>query len=135
VGTVVGFVYSGLDLGSAMTPPFLGFLLDHHHPRCIFIFTAGILLLAISTVSWSAATRYAACAHCSCCSAFTVETDQAELRARIGKREIRHCRLRFGSTRVRLLDAEFRRDLVGSAEVDAAISRARECGFSETVAV
>ncbi|TMJ64268.1 MAG: MFS transporter, partial [Alphaproteobacteria bacterium] len=48
-GTVVGFVYSGLDLGSAMTPPFLGFLLDHHHPRLIFIFTAGILLLAIST--------------------------------------------------------------------------------------
>ena len=36
VGTVVGFVYSGLDLGSAMTAPFLGFLLDHHHPRCIF---------------------------------------------------------------------------------------------------
>jgi FSR family fosmidomycin resistance protein-like MFS transporter len=49
MGTVVGFVYSGLDLGSAMTPPFLGFLLDHHHPRLIFIFTAGILLLAICT--------------------------------------------------------------------------------------
>src|SRR5437868_6108279 len=48
-GTVVGFVYSGLDLGSAMTPPFLGFLLDHHLPRLIFVFTAGILLVAIST--------------------------------------------------------------------------------------
>jgi FSR family fosmidomycin resistance protein-like MFS transporter len=49
MGTVVGFVYSGLDLGSAVTPPFLGFLLDHHLPRLIFVFTAGILLLAIST--------------------------------------------------------------------------------------
>ena len=49
MGTVVGFVYSGLDLGSAVTPPFLGFLLDHHLPRLIFVFTAGILLLAISS--------------------------------------------------------------------------------------
>ena len=48
-GTIFGFVYSGLDLGSAMTPPFLGFLLDHHLPRLIFVFTAGILILAIST--------------------------------------------------------------------------------------
>jgi MFS transporter, FSR family, fosmidomycin resistance protein len=48
-GTVFGFVYSGLDLGSAMTPPFLGFLLDHHLARLVFVFTAGILLLAIST--------------------------------------------------------------------------------------
>jgi len=49
MGTVVGFVYSGLDFGSALTPPFLGFLLDHQHPRLIFVFTAGILLLAISS--------------------------------------------------------------------------------------
>src|SRR5207245_3390469 len=48
-GTVFGFVYSGLDLGSAVTPPFLGFLLDHHLPRLIFVFTAGILILSIST--------------------------------------------------------------------------------------
>jgi MFS family permease len=50
MGTVVGFVYSGLDFGSALAPPFLGFLLDHHRPRLIFMFTAGILLLAISSV-------------------------------------------------------------------------------------
>ena len=48
-GTLFGFVYSGLDLGSAMTPPFLGFLLDHNLPRLIFAFTAGILLVAIGT--------------------------------------------------------------------------------------
>jgi MFS transporter, FSR family, fosmidomycin resistance protein len=49
MGTVVGFVYSGLDLGSAVTPPFLGFLLDRNLARLIFVFTAGILLLAIGT--------------------------------------------------------------------------------------
>jgi len=49
MGTVVGFVYSGLDFGSALTPPFLGFLLDHQLPRLIFVLTAGILLLAISS--------------------------------------------------------------------------------------
>jgi MFS transporter, FSR family, fosmidomycin resistance protein len=48
-GTVFGFVYSGLDLGSAVTPPFLGLLLDHHLPRLIFVITAGVLLLAITT--------------------------------------------------------------------------------------
>jgi hypothetical protein len=56
-GTVFGFVYSGLDLGSAVTPPFLGLLLDHHLPRLIFVFTAGILLLATRPPSWSA-TKY-----------------------------------------------------------------------------
>lgn len=49
MGTVVGFVYSGLDFGSALTPPFLGFLLDHQRPRLIFVFTAGILVLAIGS--------------------------------------------------------------------------------------
>jgi hypothetical protein len=49
MGAVVGFVYSGLDLGSAVTPPFLGFLLDHHLPHLIFVVTAGVLLVAIST--------------------------------------------------------------------------------------
>jgi MFS family permease len=48
-GTVFGFVYSGLDLGSAMTPPFLGLLLDHHQPRLVFVFAGVILLLATSS--------------------------------------------------------------------------------------
>jgi FSR family fosmidomycin resistance protein-like MFS transporter len=48
-GTVFGFVYSGLDLGSAMTPPFLGLLLDHHLPRLVFVFATVILLLATSS--------------------------------------------------------------------------------------
>jgi MFS transporter, FSR family, fosmidomycin resistance protein len=48
-GTVFGFVYSGLDLGSAVTPPFLGLLLDHHLPRLVFVFASVVLLLATSS--------------------------------------------------------------------------------------
>lgn len=48
-GKVFGFVYSGLDLGSAATPPFLGLLLDHHLPRLVFVVSAAALLLAIGT--------------------------------------------------------------------------------------
>jgi MFS transporter, FSR family, fosmidomycin resistance protein len=48
-GRVFGFVYSGLDLGSAMTPPLLGLMLDHQLPRLVFVFAAVILLLATSS--------------------------------------------------------------------------------------
>lgn len=48
-GKVFGFVYSGLDLGSAVTPPFLGLLLDHQLPRLVFVAVAAALFLAIST--------------------------------------------------------------------------------------
>ncbi len=48
-GRVFGFVYSGLDLGSAITPPFLGLLLDHHLPRLVFVFATIILVLATSS--------------------------------------------------------------------------------------
>ncbi|HEV2302562.1 MAG TPA: MFS transporter [Stellaceae bacterium] len=48
-GKVFGFVYSGLDLGSAITPPFLGLLIDHQLPRFVFVAVAAALFLAIST--------------------------------------------------------------------------------------
>jgi MFS family permease len=48
-GKVFGFVYSGLDLGSAVAPPFLGLLLDHHLPRLVFVVVAVALLLAVGT--------------------------------------------------------------------------------------
>ena len=48
-GRVFGFVYSGLDLGSAITPPFLGLLLDHHQPRLVFVVATVVLLLATSS--------------------------------------------------------------------------------------
>jgi FSR family fosmidomycin resistance protein-like MFS transporter len=48
-GKVFGFVYSGLDLGSAIAPGLLGALLDHHAPFYVFAVAAMALTLAIST--------------------------------------------------------------------------------------
>jgi MFS transporter, FSR family, fosmidomycin resistance protein len=48
-GKVFGFVYSGLDLGSAIAPVLLGALLDHRAPFYVFAVAAMALTLAIST--------------------------------------------------------------------------------------
>ncbi len=48
-GKVFGFVYSGLDLGAAIAPPFLGLLLDHGRPRLVFVVSAAALFVAIAT--------------------------------------------------------------------------------------
>lgn len=48
-GKVFGFVYSGLDLGSAITPAILGFLLDRQMPFSVFVVSAAALVLAIAT--------------------------------------------------------------------------------------
>jgi MFS transporter, FSR family, fosmidomycin resistance protein len=47
-GKVFGFVYSGLDLGSALVPPLLGLLLDHDLPLGFFAVTAVALALCIA---------------------------------------------------------------------------------------
>jgi MFS family permease len=49
-GKVYGFVYSGLDLGSSITPLVFGWLLDLGAPRTIFVVAAGLMLLTIVTV-------------------------------------------------------------------------------------
>jgi FSR family fosmidomycin resistance protein-like MFS transporter len=48
-GKVYGFVYSGLDLGSCLTPLLFGWLLDHGEPRMIFVTSAAFMLLTIAT--------------------------------------------------------------------------------------
>ena len=48
-GKVFGFVYSGLDLGAAVTPPVLGFFLDRGEPRMVFVLAAATLALTIVT--------------------------------------------------------------------------------------
>jgi MFS transporter, FSR family, fosmidomycin resistance protein len=48
-GKVFGFVYSGLDLGGAVTPPVLGIFLDRGEPRMVFVFSAVALALTITT--------------------------------------------------------------------------------------
>jgi MFS family permease len=49
-GKVFGFVYSGLDLGSLLTPVVFGWLLDRGKPRMIFLLAAAVMLLTIVTV-------------------------------------------------------------------------------------
>ncbi|MDX2307832.1 MAG: MFS transporter [Hyphomicrobium sp.] len=49
-GRVYGFVYSGLDIGSAATPVVFGWLLDHGHPQTIFVAVGAVLAVAVVTV-------------------------------------------------------------------------------------
>ena len=49
-GKVYGFVYSGLDLGSSLTPLLFGWLLDRGEARMVFVASAGFMLLTIATV-------------------------------------------------------------------------------------
>jgi len=49
-GKVFGFVYSGLDLGSLVSPVAYGWLLDRGEPRAMFVVVAALLLVTIVTV-------------------------------------------------------------------------------------
>ena len=49
-GKVFGFVYSGLDLGSCLTPLAFGWLLDHGDPRMLFVAVGVLMLGTIGTV-------------------------------------------------------------------------------------
>ena len=49
-GKVFGFVYSGLDLGSCLTPLAFGWLLDHGDPRLLFVAVGILMLCTIATV-------------------------------------------------------------------------------------
>jgi MFS family permease len=48
-GKVFGFVYSGLDAGSALAPLIIGRLLDHQQPTLVFWMMALALAAAIFT--------------------------------------------------------------------------------------
>lgn len=49
-GRVFGVVYSGIDLGAAVAPIFLGMLMDRDMPLGIFVIAAGALAAAIGVV-------------------------------------------------------------------------------------
>ena len=49
-GKVFGFAYSGLDLGSCLTPLAFGWLLDHADPRWLFVAVGTLMLCTIGTV-------------------------------------------------------------------------------------
>lgn len=44
-GKVYGFVYSGIDLGSSVGPPLVGWLVDTGRPQLVFMVSAGALFL------------------------------------------------------------------------------------------
>ena len=48
-GKVFGFVYSGLDVGTALVPPLFGWFIDTGRPRAVFL--VGALLFALTIVS------------------------------------------------------------------------------------
>jgi MFS family permease len=50
-GRVFGFVYSGLDIGGAIAPLIVGYLLDHGQPRSVLLMTAGFLVLGILAIA------------------------------------------------------------------------------------
>ncbi|HEY8068731.1 MAG TPA: MFS transporter [Burkholderiales bacterium] len=49
-GKVYGFVYSGLDVGSMLTPVLFGWMLDHNHAQAVFYSVVIALVLTIATV-------------------------------------------------------------------------------------
>jgi MFS family permease len=49
-GKVYGFVYSGLDVGSMVTPVAFGWLLDRGEPSAVFYAVVAVLVLSILTV-------------------------------------------------------------------------------------
>jgi MFS family permease len=51
-GRVYGTVYSGLDVGLAVSPLLFGWLMDHGMPRGVFAGAAGALILAILAGLW-----------------------------------------------------------------------------------
>lgn len=48
-GKVFGFVYSGLDVGTALVPPLFGWFIDAGHPRAVFL--VGALLFGLTIFS------------------------------------------------------------------------------------
>ena len=50
-GRVYGTVYSGLDLGFAVSAPVFGWLMDHHAPAGIFAGAAACLALGITSAT------------------------------------------------------------------------------------
>lgn len=49
-GRIFGFVYSGLDLGSATMPLILGYVIEHGSPNAVFYAVSALLLLTSLTV-------------------------------------------------------------------------------------
>jgi MFS transporter, FSR family, fosmidomycin resistance protein len=58
-GKVFGFVTTGFHIGGMVAPVIFGQLLDHGHPRMVFLYIAGCALVAVATVAFGMSGRRA----------------------------------------------------------------------------
>jgi FSR family fosmidomycin resistance protein-like MFS transporter len=49
-GKVFGFVTTGFNIGGIVAPPIYGALMDHGHPRAVFLVVGAASIAAIVTV-------------------------------------------------------------------------------------
>ena len=58
-GLVFGFVSTGFNIGASIAPIVYGMLMDHGQPRMVFLLSAAVSILCVSTVTFgfSAARR------------------------------------------------------------------------------
>jgi len=58
-GTVFGFVSTGFNIGASIAPIVYGMLMDHGQPRSIFLLSAAVSLVCVSTVTFGLSRRQA----------------------------------------------------------------------------
>jgi len=51
-GRVFGFVSTGFNIGSSIAPIVYGMLMDHGQPRAVFLLSAAVSILCVSTVTF-----------------------------------------------------------------------------------
>lgn len=51
-GRVFGFVSTGFNIGASIAPLVYGMLMDHGQPRAVFLLSAGVCILCVSTVTF-----------------------------------------------------------------------------------
>jgi MFS family permease len=56
-GTVFGFVSTGFNIGASIAPIMYGMLMDHGHPRAVFLLSAAVSLVCVSTVTFGLSRR------------------------------------------------------------------------------
>jgi MFS family permease len=56
-GTVFGFVSTGFNIGASIAPIVYGMLMDHGQPRSIFLLSAAVSLICVSTVTFGLSRR------------------------------------------------------------------------------
>jgi MFS family permease len=51
-GLVFGFVSTGFNIGASIAPIVYGMLMDHGQPRMVFLLSAAVSILCVSTVTF-----------------------------------------------------------------------------------